>query len=289
MKAAPFALCTPAGIDEAIACLTEHGDDASVLAGGQSLLPLMAMRRQSPAVLVDLRRLADLNHITVGDASVAIGAMTRQRTVERNSAVAASFQLLALAIPQIAHVTVRNQGTIGGSIAHADPSAELPTVALAMDATMVVCGPKGTRAIPAAEFFVGPHRNAMATDELLTDITFPLDPARSGWAFEEISRRPGDVAIVGVATMVRLDSGGRIAETRIAMSSVAPTPIRATGAETMLTGHSPSTELFAAAAAAAAAVTEPPTDLNGTGAYRRHVAAVLVRRALVTAAERAGR
>jgi len=289
VKAAPFAICTPGSIAEALGCVTEYGDDARVLAGGQSLLPLMAMRRRSPAVLVDLRRLHDLDHVTPADAHVAIGAMTRQRTVERSADVGASVRCLALAVPQIAHVTVRNQGTIGGSIAHADPSAELPTVALATDATMVVRGANGERAIAAAEFFLGPHKNAMAADELLTEIRFPLDPAGSGWAFEEVSRRPGDTAIVGVAAMVRLDSDGRIAEARIAMSSVAPTPIRAAGAETMLAGHSPAADLYAAAAATAAAITEPPSDLNGSSAYRRHLAAVLVRRALAIAAERAAR
>ena len=289
MKAAPFALCTPGSIDEAVADLSEHGDDSRVLAGGQSLLPVMAMRRHSPAVLVDLRRLIALDHITVADAHVAIGAMTRQRTVERNESVAGSVRLLALAVPLIAHVTVRNQGTIGGSIAHADPSAELPTVALATHATMVVRGPTGQREIAAADFFLGMHTTAMGADELLTEIRFPLDAPGCGWAFEEVSRRRGDVAIVAVAAMVRLGGDGQVAEARIAMSSVAPTPIRASGAEALLAGHPPSAELFAAAAAEAVLTIDPPSDLNGTSAYRRHLAAVLVRRALATAADRAGR
>lgn len=287
MKAAPFALCTPASLDEAVACLTEHGDDARVLAGGQSLVPLMAMRRQSPAVLVDLRRLAELNHVTSTGAHVTIGAMTRQRAVERNASVGASVRLLALAVPQIAHVTVRNQGTIGGSIAHADPTAELPTAALATEATMLVLGPSGGRAIAAADFFVGAHASAMAADELLTEIRFPPDLPGSGWAFEEISRRPGDVAIAGVAAMARLDTDGRILEARIALCSVASTALRAHDAESLLVGHAPSVELFAASAAAAAAGIDPPSDLNGTSAYRRHLTAVLVRRALTKAVERA--
>jgi carbon-monoxide dehydrogenase medium subunit len=289
VKAAPFALSTPESLEEAVACLTEHGGDARLLAGGQSLMPLLAMRRQSPRVLVDLRRLTDLTHIVTSDGHVEIGAMTRQRAVERNPGIAADVRLLALAVPQIAHVTIRNQGTVGGSIAHADPSAELPAVALATDATMIVVGPNGRRSIAAADFFVDAHATAMAGDELLTEIRFPLDPPGSGWAFVEISRRPGDVAIVGVAAMVRLDDGRRIAEARIVVCSVAPTPVRATEAEAILLGNSPSAELFADSATAAAVSVEPPSDLNGTSAYRRHIAALLVRRALTKAVDRAAR
>ena len=289
MKAAPFALSRPESIEEAVACLTEHGDDARLLAGGQSLMPLLAMRRQSPRVLVDLRRLTNLTHIVTSDSHVEIGAMTTQRAVERNPGIAADVRLLALAVPQIAHVTVRNQGTIGGSIAHADPSAELPAVALATGATMIVVGPGGRRSIAASDFFVDAHATATARDELLAGIHFPLDPPGSGWAFEEVSRRPGDVAIVGVAAMVRLDRERRIAEARIVLCSVAPTPVRATEAETVLVGNSPSAELFAECATAATVGIDPPRDLNGTSAYRRHITAVLVRRALTRAVDRAAR
>ena len=288
MKAAPFALCAPSSIEEAVACLIEFGDDARLLAGGQSLMPLLAMRQQSPRVLVDLRRVTELTHVTTNDGDVAIGAMTRQRAVERIASIAEDVPLLALAVPQIAHVTVRNQGTIGGSIAHADPSAELPAVARATEATMVVAGPRGRRAVAAADFFVGAHVTAMASDELLAEVRFPLQQPRSGWAFEEISRRPGDVAIVGVAAMVRLNDG-QIAEARLVLCSVAPTPVRAIWAEPILIGSSPSDDLIGACAAAAVAGIDPPSDLNGTSAYRRHIAAVLVRRALTSAVARAAR
>ena len=288
MKAAPFALCSPGSVDEAVDCLAEHGAEARLLAGGQSLLPLMAMRRDSPAMLIDLGRLGDLNQIVATDAYVSIGAMTRQRAVERSTDVAMRVRLLALAIPQIAHVTVRNQGTIGGSIAHADPTAELPAVAVATRATMHVAGPGGRRTIPAADFFVGVHTTAMARDELLVEIRFPLDAPGSGWAFEEIGRRPGDVAIVGVAAMVRLGGDGRITEARIVLGSVASTPVSATAAEGLLVGETPSAELITISAATVAAGVDPPSDLNGTSAYRRHITGVLVRRALTNAVERAG-
>lgn len=290
MKAAPFELVVPGSVDETIAWLVERGDTARVMAGGQSLMPLLAMRRTAPATVVDLHRISALDHTTQrDDRMLAIGTMTTQRTVERSAVVAAHVRLLRIAVPLIAHVTVRNQGTLGGSIAHADPSAELPTVALATDATMVIEGGAGRRSVGAADFFVGAHSTVIRHDELLVEVRFPVDEAGSGWAFEEVGRRPGDVAIVCVAAMVRMGGDGRIVAARIALGAVAATPIRSQAAEAMLVGEAPSTDLFAAAGAAVAASIDPPSDLNGTGRYRRHLAAVLVRRALARAAERASR
>jgi carbon-monoxide dehydrogenase medium subunit len=283
VKGAPFTLHMPRGIDEAISCLTEAGGDARLLAGGQSLMPLMAMRRVSPAALVDLSRVADLDRISNDPDGISIGAMTRQRVVERDPQVIDQVRLLAMATPHIAHVTVRNQGTIGGSIAHADPTAELPTVALATNAVMVIRGPGGARSVAAGDFFAGPHATAVAADELLVEVRFPTDPSGSRCAFVEFGRRPGDVAIVGVAVMIVANADGAITEARIAISSVAPTPIRVGTAEHLLVGHVISPALFEASAELAARDLDPPTDLNGSAPYRRHLTRVLVRRALIEA------
>lgn len=289
MKSAAFSIVVPSCVDEAIDSLVRYGPDARLLAGGQSLVPAMAMRLVSPAVIVDLGRVRELTHITrVGD-HVAIGATTKQRAVERSAQVAASVQLLALAVPQIAHATVRNQGTLGGSIAQAEPTAELPTVAIALDAVVTVAGPNGVRVVPAGEFFVGAQQTCLAHDEMVVEIRYPIDPVGAGWAFEEVGRRPGDVAIVGVAAMIRLAPSGVITEARIAISSVASTPLRMADAEAMLIGSEPTAERFAELASLVAASLTPPSDLNGTSTYRRHLAGVLVRRALITAASRAAR
>ncbi len=286
MKGAAFTLTVPRSIDQAIACLTEAGGEARLLAGGQSLMPMMAMRRLSPAALVDISRIADLDRISNDLDGIAIGAMTRQRAVERHPQVIGRVRLLAMATPHIAHLTVRNQGTLGGSIAQADPTAELPTVALATNAVMVVRGPDGTRSVPAGDFFKGPQTTAVAADEMLIEVRFPMDPARARCAFVEFGRRPGDVAIVGVAVMIVADAEGAITEARIAISSVAPTPIRVGAAEHLLVGHVPSQALIDASAELAARDLDPPTDLNGSAPYRRHLTRVLVGRALAEASFR---
>ncbi len=289
MKGAASTLTVPRSIDEAIACLTEAGGDARLLAGGQSLMPSIAMRRVSPAALVDLSRVAGLAGISADLDGIAIGAMTRQRVVERDPQVIDRVRLLAMATPYIAHVTVRNQGTIGGSIAHADPTAELPTVALATNAVMLIRGPDGARSVTAGDFFGGPQNTALAADELLVDVRFPTDPPGSRCAFVEFGRRLGDVAVVGVAVMIIADAEGTITEARIAISSVAPTPIRVAAAEHLLVGHLPSQALIDASADLAARDLDPPTDLNGSGAYRRRLTRVLVGRALAEASFRVSR
>src|SRR5216117_3344270 len=289
MKPAPFDYFTPATVHEALALLAEHGDEAKPLAGGQSLIPAMNFRLARPAVLVDLNGISALAYVRAESGGVAVGAMTRQRTVERSDVVARAAPLLAEAMPSIAHPQIRNRGTVGGSIAHADPSAELPAVTLALDARFRAKSSTGERSIPAADFFKGMLETALAPGELLIEIALPPLPARSGTAFLEVARRHGDYALVGVAGLVTLDPRGRCQSARIACLSVGDGPVLLSEAGKMLADQSPSEELLRAAAdAAATRDIDPPSDIHASAAYRRQLARVLTRRALARAFERAG-
>ena len=289
MKPAPFDYFSPATVEETLALLDEHGGDAKPLAGGQSLIPAMNFRLARPAVLVDLNRIAELAYVRAAPGGVAIGAMTRQRAVERSDDVARAAPLLAEAMPSIAHPQIRNRGTMGGSIAHADPSAELPAVMLALDAQFRAKSATGERSIPAGEFFKGMLETALAPGELLVEIAVPPLPARSGTAFLEMARRHGDYALVGVAVVVTLDPRGRCKEAKLGLLSVGDGPVLATEAGKVLAGQSPSEELARAAGdAAATRDVDPPSDIHASAAYRRQLVAVLTRRALARAFERAG-
>jgi len=289
MKPAPFAYHRPATLDEALALLAEHGGEAKPLAGGQSLIPAMNFRLARPAVLVDLNRVAELGYVRAGRDGLDIGAMTRQRAVERSDAVRSAAPLLAEAMPFIAHPQIRNRGTVGGSLAHADPAAELPAVMLALEARFRARGPQGERWIPAGEFFTGILETALGPDELLLEVAVPKSPARTGYAFAELARRRGDYALVGVAARVTLDRRGRCQAARITLFSVGDGPVLATAAAAMLDGQEPSPEAMRAAAdAAAQRDIDPPSDIHASAAYRRRLAAVLTRRALQRAVERAG-
>jgi len=288
MKPAPFDYFSPATVEEALALLDEHGGDAKPLAGGQSLIPAMNFRLARPAVLVDLNRIADLAYVRAAPGGVAIGAMTRQRAVERSDDVARAAPLLAEAMPSIAHPQIRNRGTLGGSIAHADPSAELPAVMLALDAQFRAKSATGERSIAAGEFFKGMLETALAPGELLVEIAVPRLPASSGTAFLEMARRHGDYALVGVAVVVTLDPRGRCQEAKLSLLSVGDGPVLATEAGKVLAGQSPSEELLRAAGdAAATRDVDPPSDIHASAAYRRQLVAVLTRRALARAFERA--
>ncbi|HTD70799.1 MAG TPA: xanthine dehydrogenase family protein subunit M [Gemmatimonadales bacterium] len=288
MKPAPFDYFSPATVEEALALLDEHGGDAKPLAGGQSLIPAMNFRLARPAVLVDLNRIAELAYVRAAPGGVAIGAMTRQRAVERSDDVARAAPLLAEAMPSIAHPQIRNRGTMGGSIAHADPSAELPAVMLALDAQFRAKSATGERSIPAGEFFKGMLETALAPGELLVEIAVPQLPASSGTAFLEMARRHGDYALVGVAVVVMLDPRGRCKEAKLSLLSVGDGPVLATEAGKVLAGQSPSEELLRAAGdAAATRDVDPPSDIHASAAYRRQLVAVLTRRALARAFERA--
>jgi len=289
MKPAPFDYFSPATVEEALALLDEHGGDAKPLAGGQSLIPAMNFRLARPAVLVDLNRIAELAYVRAAPGGVAIGAMTRQRAVERSDDVARAAPLLAEAMPSIAHPQIRNRGTMGGSIAHADPSAELPAVMLALDAQFRAKSATGERSIPAGEFFKGMLETALGPGELLVEIAVPQLPASSGTAFLEMARRHGDYALVGVAVVVTLDPRGRCKEAKLSLLSVGDGPVLATEAGKVLAGQSPSEELLRAAGdAAATRDVDPPSDIHASAAYRRQLVAVLTRRALARAFERAG-
>lgn len=289
MKPARFEYHSPATVDEALSLLAEHGDDAKPLAGGQSLVPAMNFRLAEPAVLIDLNGVEELFYLDDSPADgLHIGAMTRQRTVERSGLVARRAPLLHETMPFIAHPQIRNRGTVGGSLAHADPAAELPAVMLALDCRFRARRVGGERWIPAGEFFTGLFATALDPDELLVEIVVPTPPEHAGYAFLEVSRRHGDYALVGVATMVRLDERGRCDRARIALLSVGDAPIPATQAVEALVGQVPDAGTIAAAAIIAAKRDiDPAADIHASVAYRRALARVLTRRALTAAVERA--
>jgi aerobic carbon-monoxide dehydrogenase medium subunit len=276
----------PTTIAEAVGLLAEHEDEASVLAGGQSLIPLMALRLARPAVLIDINGLSELSLVAVTDGRVTIGAMTREYVAEDSATVSDAVPLLAAALPLIGHEAIRSRGTIGGSMAHADPAAELPAVALALDAEFVVRGRAGERVVPAADWFEGYLATSRRPDELLTEVRFPAAGPDTGVAFLEVARRHGDFAIVGLAVSLTL-ADGVISDARLAFAGVSDVPVRVAEAEDLLAGERPSAELFAEAARVATAGLDPPADLNGSSEYRKQVAAALVRRGLQAAADNA--
>ena len=291
MKPPPFAYAAPDTVEEAVGLLTEHADaEPRVLAGGQSLIPLMNFRLAKPGYLVDLRNVAGLSGIRREGDVLVIGAMTRMAEVERSPEVAVAAPLVTEAVGLVAHVPVRNSGTVGGSLAHADPAAELPAVALALDADLVAAGPGGTRVIPAAEFFTGPYSTALAADEILTEIRLPVWPG--GHAFTEFSRVHANFAVVAVAALVELDGNGdgggdRIRHAALALAGVAPTPVRATAAERALAGAPADAATIRAAADAAATSLSPAGDLHASPETRRGLARTYLRRGIELAVARA--
>ena len=286
MKLPPFDYEAPQTVSEAVALLAEHGDEASVLAGGQSLIPLLALRLARPAMLIDINGLDELSGVSADDGWLAIGAMTREYAAEESESVADAVPLLAAALPLIGHEAIRSRGTIGGSLAHADPAAELPAVARALDAQFVVRGPAGMRVIPAEEWFEGFLTTSRDPDELLVEVRFPTAGPGTGVSFQEVARRHGDFAIVGLAASLTL-SDGVISDARLALAGLSDVPLRATAAEDLLAGQRPSAELFDEAARRATDDADPPADLQGSPEYRKTVAAALVRRGLRAAADHA--
>jgi carbon-monoxide dehydrogenase medium subunit len=286
MKLPDFEYALPATVAEATGLLAQYQDEANVLAGGQSLIPLLALRLAHPAVIVDINGLDELSGISVNDGRVTVGAMTREYMAEESETVAEMVPLLAAALPLIGHEAIRSRGTLGGSLAHADPAAELPAVARALDAEFVVRSESGKRVIPAAEWFEGYLTTSRRADEILVEVRFPAAGRGTGVAFREVARRHGDFAIVGLAASLTL-TDGTITHARLAFSGVADVPVRAAAAERVLVGHEPSAELFAEAARQAAAPLDPPADLHGSSDYRKKVAAALVRRGLRAAADNA--
>ncbi|MEV7555614.1 xanthine dehydrogenase family protein subunit M [Amycolatopsis sp. NPDC089917] len=282
MKAAPFEYLRATSLDEAIEALSTP--EARVLAGGQSLVPLLNQRLARPSLVVDINRVAGLSFLREENGRLEIGALTRHRVVETSGVVRSGVPLLAEALGFVGHAAIRNRGTIGGSLAHADPAAELPAVMVALDADFTLRGPGGERVVAAREFFLGPHRTALGPGELLTRISVPRQ--EGGWAVEELSRRSRDLALVAVFATVT-SSGGACETARIAVAGAGPTPIRATAAEESLAGGPLTDDAIALAADLVAAATDPPDDLHAPAGYRREMAAVLTRRALLRAKERA--
>ncbi|WP_410666282.1 FAD binding domain-containing protein [Amycolatopsis sp. lyj-84] len=281
MKAAPFEYLRAASLGEAIEALSGT-PDARVLAGGQSLVPLLNLRQVRPTLVVDINRVDELSFLRKENGQLEIGALTRHRVLETSETVRSEVPLLAEAIGYVGHPAIRNRGTLGGSLAHADPAAELPAVMVALDAGFTARGPEGERVIAARDFFLGPHRTALGHGELLTGISVPSH--RGGWAVEQLSRRSRDLALVAVFATVTLS--GDVCETaRIAIAGAGPTPIRATVAEEALVGRALTDDVVALAAELAAAATDPPDDLHAPADYRREMAAVLTRRAITRAKE----
>ena len=276
----------PTTVPEAVELLAEHLDEASVLAGGQSLIPLLALRLAYPEVLIDINGIAELSGVSAAGGWVTIGAMTREYVAEESETVADTVPLLAAALPFIGHEAIRSRGTIGGSLAHADPAAELPAVARALDAEFVVRGPAGERVVPAAEWFEGYLTTSRRPDELLVEVRFPAAEPGSGVSFQEVARRHGDFAIAGLAASVTL-SEGAISDVRLAFAGMSDVPVRAVAAEDLLAGERPSAGLFEEAARRATDGIDPPGDLHGSPEYRKKVAAALVRRGLQAAVDNA--
>jgi carbon-monoxide dehydrogenase medium subunit len=283
MKPPAFQYFAPSSLDEALALRAEHADDCAVLAGGQSLMPMLNLRMAFPGTLIDLAGVGELAGIREWDGGVAIGAMTRQRAAERSTLLSERAPLAARALPNIGHTTIRNRGTVGGSIAHADPAAELPAVALALDAELVAASSSGERTIAARDFFAGFLTTSLAPEELLVEVRLPGLAAGHGVAFIELARRHGDFALVGVAAALALDGGGKIADARLAFIGVGGTPMRAREAEAVLRGEAPGDGVFAEAAECAKTEIDPSDDTHASAAYRRRIAGVLTQRALVEA------
>lgn len=287
MKPAPFAYLAPRSVDEALAHLAEHGSEARPLAGGQSLVRLMNTRLATPSVLIDINRIGELAAISRENGAVRIGAVARQRACETSPDVRDGVPVFAEAVRQVAHPSVRRRGTAVGSVAFADPSAELPAALLAADGEVVARSSRGERTIAADDFFTGPFTSALAPDELAVALRIPVTSERPGSAFVEESRRHGELPMCGVAAVVTLDGDGAVAQARIALCGVHRRPIRARDAEAALQSEHPDDELLQAAGALAASAADPVGDCHGSAAFRRHLAAVLTRRALATAISRA--
>jgi carbon-monoxide dehydrogenase medium subunit len=286
VKPAAFEYHAPTTLAEATGLLARHGDEAKVLAGGQSLVPMLALRLTSFPHLVDLGRVDELRGVEAGKGSVTVRAMTTQSAALRDPGLAGA-PLLGLALPHIGHFQIRNRGTVGGSIAHADPASELPAVALALDAELEVAGPKGSRRVPATDFFQGTWTTSLGEDEILAAVHFPTWSGASGFAVEELARRHGDFAIAGAAVGVQV-TGGRISRAAVALFGMDSTPIRAAAAEAALNGQPVDALDLSAVGQAATSGMSPPADIHATSVYRVKVGAVLVQRALERAIKEAG-
>ena len=279
MKPAKFDYHAPTSLDEAVALLQRYGGDAKILAGGQSLMPLLNFRLSRPAALVDLNRIASLAYIREENGQVRLGAMTRQRTIEFSPVVARRLPLLSEATKWVGHLPIRTRGTIGGSIAHADPSAEYPAVLTALEGEVVASGPKGERVVKAKDLFLTYLTTSLKSDEVLSEIRLPVMPMGAGFALEEFARRHGDFAIVAIAALVVRDAA-HCKQARLATAGAGPVPVRLRVAEEILERDGVTDAAIDAAARRAAELVSPDSDIHASADYRRHLTMVLTRRAL---------
>ncbi|MGA8323671.1 MAG: xanthine dehydrogenase family protein subunit M [Xanthobacteraceae bacterium] len=282
MKPPVFDYIAATSIGMAVAALAEAGGEAKVLAGGQSLMPMLNFRLLRPSILVDINRIRGLGFVEETPDSIRIGALTRHFQLETSPLVARHFPVLSCAMTHVAHLAIRNRGTIGGSLSHADPAAELPMLALLLNAELHIVSINGSRVAAARDFFLDTMTVDLDSTELLAEIVLPKLPPHTGWGFEEVARRHGDFALAAVATTLTL-SGDRIAEARVALTGVGPTALRATDAETLLVGQRLDDKLAMRAIVAVREAISPETDLHASADYRRHLAGVLAGRALAAA------
>lgn len=285
MKPACFEYRAPETLDEAVALLAAD-PNAKLIAGGQSLMPLLAFRLASPSVLVDLRRLSGLGEIAVDAGGVRLGAKVRWRDIEDDPRLASAQPLLRAAVAHVAHYPIRNRGTVGGSLAHADPAAELPGIAVTCDGEITVLGAEGSRTIPARAFVTGPLTTALRSDEVITELRLPPWPSSRHWSFEEFALRQGDFALAGIAVYYDEDEQGRARNSRVGVIGACRRPHRLVPVEAALDGRSVDEQTITAAARAAAAAVDPPQDLHADAEYRRALVTTLVERALRAAAQR---
>jgi carbon-monoxide dehydrogenase medium subunit len=283
MKLPSFEYASPTTISEAVALLAAHDGEAKPIAGGQSLVPMMAFRVASPSLLVDLRKLSELRKITIADDGVTLGATVRWCDILGDSRLRGAHPLLAAAVEHVAHYQIRNRGTVGGSVAHADPAAELPGIVVTCEATITAVGKAGTRSIKAADFFVGPLMTALKPDEIITEIRFPAWSARRRFGFSEFARRRGDFALAAAALYYDEDNAGRAHNAHVGVIGVGDRPLRLTDVEDSINGRSVDEALIAKAEAAASAAVEPQDDIHASGAYRKALVGVMVERALKSA------
>ncbi|MCI0547663.1 MAG: FAD binding domain-containing protein [Candidatus Rokubacteria bacterium] len=287
MKPAPFAYLRAESAAAAVAALAEHGEEAKILAGGQSLVPMLNMRLARPAVVVDINPARDLDYVRLADGGLAVGALTRQRALEAWAAERAP--LLAEALRVVGHLAIRARGTVGGSLAHADPASELPAVLLACDGEVTARGPGGERTIAAPELFLAPLTTALAPGEVLTEARFRLPAPGEGWGFAEVARRHGDFALAGAVALLGVGGDGRVARARLAFFGVGGTPVRGAAGEAVLVGQTPTPARIEEAGRAAATALAPDGDIHASADYRRRVAGVLAARTLTAALGRARR
>ena len=282
MKLPPFDYACPTTLPEAIALLASH-DDAKPIAGGQSLVPMLAFRLAQPTLLVDLRKLADLRGIRISDAGVTLGAMVRWRDIEDDERLETAHPLLKAAIAHVAHYQIRNRGTVGGSIAHADPAAEMPGIAITCDAEIAVVGKSGAHVIQAADFFQGALTTALTPDEIIVEIRLPAWPAGRRWGFQEFARRRGDFAMAAAAVFYDQDARGKARNAHVGVIGVGDRPLRLTAVEDVLNGQSIDGATIAKADAATSAAVDPQDDIHASAAYRRSLVGTMVERALKNA------